>query len=69
MLFRSHHVDITGCITHYMEVEYDAGQLAIYGIGSSDIVDAIRNFAGREDVVGEVSADGGRVIIPLLLSY
>lgn len=63
-----HHVDITGYVTHYMEVEYDAGQLAIYGIGSPDIVDAIRNFAGRDDVVGEVSADGGRVVIPLLLS-
>lgn len=63
-----HHVDITGTTAHYMEVEYDAEQLAVYGIGSSDIVDAIRNFSGREDIVGEISAEGGRVTIPLLLS-
>ena len=63
-----HHVDITGYVTHYMEVEYDARQLAVYGIGSSDLVDAIRNFSGREDVIGEVSAYKGRVTIPLLLS-
>lgn len=63
-----HHVDITGTTAHYMEVEYDAEQLAVYGIGSSDIIDAIRNFSGREDIVGEVSAEGGRVTIPLLLS-
>lgn len=49
-----HHVDITGTVSHYMEVEYDAEQLALYGIGSSDIIDAIRNFSGREDVLGEV---------------
>ena len=63
-----HHVDITGYVTHYMEVEYDARQLAVYGIGSSDLVDAIRNFAGREDVVGEVTTDNGKITIPLLLS-
>lgn len=63
-----HHVDITGYVTHYMEVEYYARQLAVYGIGSSDLVDAIRNFSGREDVIGEVSAYKGRVTIPLLLS-
>lgn len=63
-----HHVDITGTTAHYMEVEYDAEQLAVYGIGSSDIIDAIRNFSGREDIVGEISAEGGRVTIPLLLS-
>lgn len=63
-----HHVDITGTTAHYMEVEYDAEQMAVYGIGSSDIIDAIRNFSGREDIVGEISAEGGRVTIPLLLS-
>lgn len=63
-----HHVDITGTTNHYMEVEYDAEQLAVYGISSSDIIDAIRNFSGREDVVGEISAEGGRVTVPLLLS-
>lgn len=63
-----HHVDITGTTAHYMEVEYDAEQLAVYGIGSSDIIDAIRNFSGREDIVGKISAEGGRVTIPLLLS-
>lgn len=63
-----HHVDITGYITQYLEVEYDAEQLAVYNISSSDIIDAIRNFSGREDVIGEVSADNGRMIIPLLLS-
>lgn len=56
-----HHVDITGTTRHYMEVAYDAERLAVYGIGSQDIVDAIRNFAGREDVVGEVSSSECRV--------
>ena len=63
-----HHVDITGTVSHYMEVEYDAEQLALYGIGSSDIIDAIRNFSGREDVLGEVLTENGKVVVPLLLS-
>lgn len=63
-----HHVDVTGTTAHYMEIEYDAEQLAIYGIGSSDIIDAIRNYAGREDVIGEISVDSGKRVIPLVLS-
>ena len=63
-----HHVDVTGTTAHYIEIEYDAEQLAVYGIGSSDIIDAVKNYAGREDVVGEISDDTGKSVIPLVLS-
>lgn len=60
--------EITGTAAHYMEIAYDAADIAAYGIYGSDIVDAVKNYIGREDVVGEVSTDGGRVTIPLILS-
>lgn len=63
-----HHVDITGATSHYMEIAYDADEIAKYGISSTDIVEAVRNYAGREDVIGEVKTDNGRTTIPLLLS-
>lgn len=63
-----HNVDITGTTNHYMEVEYDAGQLAAYGINGNDLIETIRNFSGREDVIGEIMTKDGRIYIPLLLS-
>lgn len=62
-----HHVDVTGGTSRYMEISYDAGELARYGVYGSDIAEAVRSFSGREDVVGSVSTEGGRVIVPLLL--
>lgn len=63
-----HHVDITGTTSQYMEISYDADNIAVYGIYNSDIVDAVKNYAGREDVVGEIKNYNGRVTIPLILS-
>lgn len=62
-----HHVEITGTTSHYMEITYDADEMAEYGISNADVVEAVKNFTGREDVVGEVTIDGGRTTIPLLL--
>lgn len=63
-----HHVDITGTTSHYMEIAYDADDIAGYGISGADILDAVRNYTGREDVIGEVTTEGGRTTIPLLLT-
>ena len=63
-----HHVDITGATSHYMEIAYDADEIAAYGISASDIIDAVRNYTGREDVIGEVTTESGRITIPLVLT-
>ena len=62
------HVDVSGTKSHYMEISYDADEIAVYGLTNNDIVEAARNFTGREDVIGEVTTDNGRATIPLLLS-
>lgn len=62
-----HHVDVTGGTSRYMEISYDARELARYGVYGSDIAEAVRSFSGREDVVGSVSTEGGKIIVPLLL--
>lgn len=61
-------VDVTGGTTQYMEIAYDARSLAVYGVTGYDIAEAVRSFAGREDVVGSIAVDAGHVIVPLLLS-
>lgn len=63
-----HSVQVTGTQSHYMEISYDADEVAVYGLSNGDIMEAVRNFAGREDVISEVTTDHGRTIIPLLLS-
>lgn len=62
------HVEVSGTKSHYMEISYDADDIAVYGLTNNDIVEAARNFTGREDVIGEVTTDNGRTTIPLLLS-
>ena len=62
------HVDITGTTSHYMEISYNADEIAMYGINSADIIEAVKNYTGREDVVGEVKIDNGHATIPLVLS-
>lgn len=54
-------VDIEGGTESYTEISYDARHLALYGITSHDIEEAVRNFMGRQDVVGNVvkTADEG----------
>lgn len=61
-------VQISGTKSHYMEVTYDANEISVYGLSNNDIVEAVKNFAGREDVIGEVTANNGRVTIPLILT-
>lgn len=63
-----HHVDITGGVQHYMEISYDARQLSSYGITSADVAEAVRNFAGREEVVGSIRKEGAREKVAVALS-
>ena len=63
-----HHVDVSGVKMLYMEISYDAEEIAVYGLTNSDIVAAVKNFTGKEDVVGEVTMDNGRVTLPLILT-
>jgi len=62
------HVQISGTKSNYMEVTYDANEISVYGLTNKDIVEAVKNFAGREDVIGEVTTNNGRVTIPLILT-
>lgn len=62
------HVQISGTKSNYMEVTYDANEISVYGLTNNDIVEAVKNFAGREDVIGEVTTNNGRVTIPLILT-
>lgn len=61
-------VQVSGTKSHYMEISYDANEIGMYGLTNSDIVEAVRNFTGREDVVGEVTTHQGRVTLPLILT-
>ena len=61
-------VQITGTKSNYMEITYDANEIAVYGLTNSDIVDAVKNYAGHEDVIGEVTANDGRITVPLILT-
>lgn len=63
-----HHVDITGGVQHYMEISYDARQLSSYGITSADVAEAVRNFAGREEVMGSLKKDGLKEKVAVALS-
>lgn len=63
-----HNVEVSGTKSHYMEIAYDADEVAVYGLNNGDIIEAVKNFAGREDVIGEVTTDKGRVTVPLILS-
>ncbi|MBO5026250.1 MAG: efflux RND transporter permease subunit [Bacteroidaceae bacterium] len=47
-------VDISGGTEQYIEVSYDAAQLSLYGLTSSDMEEAIRSFLGRNDIIGDV---------------
>lgn len=62
-------VQISGTKSQYMEISYDANEIGVYGLTNSDIVEAVRNFTGREDVIGEVTTNHGRVTVPLILTY
>ena len=59
--------DVIGGTGQYMEIAYDARSLATYGVSGNDIADAVKSFAGREDIVGTVHTEGGRTVVPLML--
>ena len=64
-------VEVTGGVSKYIEITYDPFVLANYGLTANDIEKGIRNFMGREDIVGEVvhrSANGERRRIDLYLT-
>ena len=64
-------VEVTGGVSKYIEITYDPFVLANYGLTANDIEKGIRNFIGREDIVGEVvhrSANGERRRIDLYLT-
>lgn len=61
-------VQVSGTKSHYMEISYNADELGIYGLSNQNIVEALKNFTGREDVIGEVTTENGRVTIPLVLT-
>lgn len=64
-------VEVTGGVSKYIEITYDPFILANYGLTANDIEKGIRNFMGREDIVGEVvhqSANGERRRIDLYLT-
>lgn len=58
---------VSGVSDRYLEITYDAQTLNIYGITGDDIAEAVRAYEGKEDVVGEVTTQNGRLIVPLLL--
>lgn len=49
-----HHVDVSGGAWQYMEIDYDANTLSLYGLTAHDLEEAIRAFMGRNDIVGDV---------------
>ena len=61
-------VQVSGTKSQYMEISYDANEIGVYGLTNNDIVEAVRNFTGREDVIGEVTTNYGRVTVPLILT-
>ena len=50
-------VDVAGATGRYLEIGYNPHQLSAYGISSTDIAEAIRNFTGRADIIGDVRRD------------
>lgn len=52
--------DVSGTTGRYIEISYDPKLLDGYGISSADIAEAIRNFTGQADIVGDVMRNDGR---------
>lgn len=47
-------VEITGTTERYVDISYDPVMLSSYGLTADDIADGIRNFIGRDEVIGSV---------------
>ncbi|WP_018464103.1 efflux RND transporter permease subunit [Segatella paludivivens] len=52
-------IELTGTTDRYIEITYNPVKLAACGLSENDIADAIRNFIGRDDIIGEVRYDKG----------
>ena len=50
-------VTLSGGEDYYIELKYNPLVLRNYGLTSADIANAVRNFTGRKNVVGEVATD------------
>lgn len=47
--------NVTGATDKYIEISYSSTQLAIYGLTATDLENGIRNFVGRNDIVGDIT--------------
>lgn len=54
------HVELSGGTGKYMEISYNAERMALYGLTSYDIEEAIRNYLGREEIVGQRRVNSNR---------
>lgn len=64
-------VEVSGGMEKYMEISYNAEQMALYGLSSYDIEEAIRNYLGRQDIIGDIIKTdklGTEERMPLFLS-
>lgn len=64
-------VEVSGGAEKYMEISYNAEQMALYGLSSYDIEEGIRNYLGRQDIIGDIiktDKQGTEERMPLFLS-
>lgn len=52
-------VELTGTTDDFIEISYDPNLLATYGVNPSAVKDAVKNFTGRSDIVGDVMKETG----------
>lgn len=50
-------VDVSGGTTQYLEITYDPLLLANYDIAVNDVAEGIRNFMGKEHIIGDLLYD------------
>lgn len=65
-------IEVTGTTDRYIEIEYDPNQLMACGLTEANIADAINNYIGRDEIIGEIkqsrNSDGTRENITLHLT-
>lgn len=64
-------VEVTGTTGRYIEMKYNPEHLAVCGLSERDITDAIRNFIGRDEIIGQIKqreSDGTMENIALRLA-
>lgn len=53
-------VELSGPLGDYLEITYNPERLSAYGISPDKIVEAVRHFTGKSDIVGDVLKKGER---------